>query len=177
MDKKAASPAVTEGIAMMMGDIIKTENVLNQIIPENILTKFRNTHKEDEASFIAKSLLIIDFERELYSNPAQNPAELWKKMTEKYLNRNIEENNEWATIPHYLSHPAYYQNYFRANIMKTQIYNHLKAVLGNITENPRSAEYMNKNIFEYGASVEEYTLIKQLTGKNFSADDFIASLN
>ena len=177
LDKKAASPAVTEGIAMMMGDIIKTENVLNQIIPENILTKFRNTHKEDEASFIAKSLLIIDFERELYSNPAQNPAELWKKMTEKYLNRNIEENNEWATIPHYLSHPAYYQNYFRANIMKTQIYNHLKAVLGNITENPRSAEYMNKNIFEYGASVEEYTLIKQLTGKTFSADDFIASLN
>ena len=91
LDKKAASPAVTEGIAMMMGDIIKTENVLNQIIPENILTKFRNTHKEDEASFIAKSLLIIDFERELYSNPAQNPAELWKKMTEKYFGKKMKK--------------------------------------------------------------------------------------
>ena len=33
LDKRASSPAVTEAIAMMMGDIIKTENVLTNILP------------------------------------------------------------------------------------------------------------------------------------------------
>ena len=65
------------------------------------------------------------------------------------MNRDEQADNEWSTIPHYLTHPAYYQNYFRATIMKAQIYNHLKNVLGNITENKDTAEYMRKNIFHY----------------------------
>lgn len=177
LDRSPSSPAFTEAIAMMMGDIIKTENPLKEIIPNELLEKFKSTHIEDEASFVAKSLLIIDFERHLYSNPNQNPSQLWNKLTKKYLNREVKADNEWATIPHYLSHPAYYQNYFRANLMKVQIYNYLKSNLGNLTENKNSAEFMDKNIFKYGASVEEYDLIKQLTGKDFSAKDFIASLN
>ncbi len=177
LDKRASSPAVTEAIAMMMGDIIKTENVLAGIIPAELLEKFKATHIEDEAGFVAKSLLIIDFERQFYANPEQNPKELWNNLTYKYLNRKTKADNEWATIPHYLSHPAYYQNYFRANLMKVQIYNFLKSKLGNITENPESSKYMDENIFKFGASVEEYDLIKQLTGKEFSAEDFTTSLN
>ena len=176
LDRRASSPAVTEAVAMMMGDIIKTENVLDKIVPDELLERFKMTHKEDEASFVAKSLLIIDFEREIYTNPEQNPAELWNNLNKKYLNRENELDNEWASIPHYLSHPAYYQNYFRANLMKVQIYNYLKSVLGNITENNKSAEFMDKNIFELGASVEEYDLIKQLTGEEFSAKEFCNNL-
>ena len=176
LDRKASSPAVTEAIAMMMGDIIKIENVLDKIVPDELLERFKMTHKEDEASFVAKSLLIIDFEREIYTNPEQNPAELWQNLSKKYLNRENEQDNEWASIPHYLSHPAYYQNYFRANLMKVQIYNYLKSVLGNITENNKSAEFMDKNIFRYGASIEEYELIKQLTGSEFSASYFCEEL-
>ena len=172
MDKAPSSPAFTEAIAMMMGDIIKRENVLVNILPKDILDKFKDLYKEDEAAFISRSLQIIEFEKELYKNPELNPKKLWKDIKKKYLNRVEEEDNEWATIPHYLSHPAYYQNYFRANLMKVQIYNYLKSVLGNITENKEAAKYMNENIFSLGASIEEYDLIEKLTGKAFSAEDF-----
>ena len=175
-DKAPSSSAFTEAIAMMTGDIIKTEDVLSDIIPDDVFQKFKQSHIEDEASFVAKSLLIIDFERELYKNPEINPAQLWQKLRKKYLMRNDKADNEWATIPHYLSHPAYYQNYFRAAIMKAQVYSYLKSVLGNLTENNRSAKFMDENIFSVGASVEEYDLIRQLTGKDFSVDDFVSSI-
>ena len=177
MDKAPASSAFTEAIAMMMGDIIKKENVLSDIVPKDLLDKFKSTHKEDEAAFVSKSLLIIEFEREMYKNPDQDLALLWKNLSKKYLNRDIEKNNEWATIPHYLSHPAYYQNYFRANIMKAQIYNYLTSELGNLTENKNSAKFMDKHIFAYGAKYDEYELIKKLTGKEFSIDDFVKNLD
>ena len=174
LDRKASSPAVTEAVAMMMGDIIKREDVLKDIVPFELLEKFKALYIEDEVSFVSKSLLIIEFEREFYKNPDEIPAELWNKLRGKYLGRFNNEDNEWATIPHYLSHPAYYQNYFRANLMKVQIYNYLKSRLGNITENSSTAEFLDKNLFSSGASVEEYDLIKQFTGREFSADDFIS---
>ena len=47
----------------------------------------------------------------------------------------------------------------------------------NNVKNPNELlEFMDKNIFACGASVEEYNLIKQLTGKDFSADDFVEVL-
>lgn len=176
VDRAPSSSAFTEAIAMMMGDLQKRENILKDIVTEKLLVPFKKSIKKDEANFISKSLLIIDFERELYKNPNQNPAKLWADLRLKYRSQNHEANNEWATIPHYLSHPAYYQNYFRASLMKAQIYNHLQKVLGNITGNKDTAKYLNEHIFSKGASVEEYDLIKQLTGKDFSAKDYIATL-
>ena len=176
VDREPSSSAFSEAIAMMMGDLQKRENILKGLIPDDLLFKFQNSLKNDEADFVSKSLLIIDFEREFYKNPNQDPANLWASLRKKFRNQDHLSNSEWATIPHYLSHPAYYQNYFRAALMKVQIYNHLHSILGNITENPKCADYLNQNIFSKGASVEEYDLIKQLTGKPFSADDFIKSI-
>lgn len=176
VDRSPSSSAFTEAVAMMMGDIMKKEDILKGIVPEDLLARFKDSLKDDEANFVSRSLEIIDFERELYRNPDRNPAELWAEMRGKYLNRFDEADNEWATIPHYLTHPGYYQNYFRATLMKAQIYNHLKEKLGNITENTKTAEYMDKNIFALGASVEEYDLIKQLTGKDFGVEDFVKGL-
>lgn len=176
IDRAPASSAFTEAIAMMNGDLQKREDILKDIVPAEKLIPFKNSLKEDEALFIANSLLIIDFERKMYENPQQNLANLWADLRYKYRNQIHHANNEWATIPHYLSHPAYYQNYFRAALMKVQIYNHLYSVLGNITENQNTAKYMIENIFSLGASIDEYDLIKKLTGKVFGAGDFIKSL-
>ncbi len=176
IDRRPASSAVTEAIAMMMGDIMKRENILKDVLSETLLKKFKDSHKDDEANFVSRSLEIIEFERELYKNPVQDPAKLWSEIKKKYLNRDEEPDNEWATIPHYLTHPGYYQNYFRATLMKAQIYNHLNKVLGNLTENTASAEYLENNIFSKGASIDEYELIKKLTNKEFSTEDFTNSL-
>ena len=41
--------------------------------------------KTDEANFVTRSLMIINFEREIYRNPEQDPAKLWSDLKLKYL--------------------------------------------------------------------------------------------
>ena len=96
----------------------------------------------------------------------------------KYQMRSEKEkaDNGWATIPHFLSHPAYYQNYFRATIIKAQMYNYLLSKLGNLTENKNTASVLQNELFRFGKSLEENELIENMTGKILSVEDFINSL-
>ena len=169
---------MTEAIAMMMQDLIKRENILNEIVSIDILNEYKNTFIDDEVKFITKALTIINFEKEMYKNPDQDLKKLWHDMKVKYQMRSEKEeiDNGWATIPHYLSPPAYYQNYFRATIIKAQIYNYLKEKLGNITENFKTAEVLKEELFKFGISKEENELIENFTGKKLSVDDFFKSL-
>ena len=171
-------PAMTEAVAMMMQDLQKRENVLNNIVDSKILEDYREDFKKDEISFITRALSIINFEKEMYKKPDQDLKQLWHDMKVKYQMRDEKEelDNGWATIPHYLSHPAYYQNYFRATIIKAQMYNYLKEKLGNITENSKTAEVLKEELFKFGISKEENELIENFTGKKLSVDDFFKSL-
>jgi len=171
-------PAMDEAIAMMMQDLALKENILEDIIPKNLLKEFKQTYIKEELNFIKKALLLINFEKEMYKNPKQDLKKLWHDLKIKYQMRNKSEDldNGWALIPHYISHPAYYQNYFRATIIKVQIYNYLKEKLGNITENKETSKVLTKNLFTYGLSMKENELIENLTGKILSTDDFIKSI-
>lgn len=175
---KSAYPAMTEAVAMMMGDLQQKENILKDTVSEEVLTKFKNNHKKSEAKFINRSMLIINFEKQMYENPEQDLKQLWHDLSVKYTGANEDEplNNAWATIPHYLSHPAYYQNYFRADLIKAQMYKSMREDLGNITENKETANYLNDKLFKYGTSLEESELIELFTGSQLSSDALCESL-
>ena len=147
-------------------------------VPQNILNDYKKTFVEGEIKFLTKALTLINFEKQMYKNPEQDLAKLWHEMKVKYQNRSENEDidNGWATIPHFLSHPAYYQNYFRATIIKAQIYNYLVSKLGNLTENKNTAETLKNELFKFGISLEENELVEKLTGKNLSVDDFLKSI-
>ena len=165
---------MTEAVAMMMGDLPKTENILSRLVPQDVLDKFKAELKKDDARFVNRSLQIIEFEREMYKNPERDLKSLWRDLKIKYLHRGdeTESNNEWATIPHYLSHPGYYQNYFRAGLIKAQLYNAMKTELGEISKNSKTSDYLNDKLFKYGSSKEDSDLILEITGKAISENDF-----
>ena len=171
-------PAMTEAIAMLMQDLQKRENILADYISQNILNDYKKTFVDGEIKFLTKALTLINFEKQMYEKPEQDLKKLWHDMKVKYQMRseNEELDNGWATIPHFLSHPVYYQNYFRATLIKAQIYNKLVSELGNLTENKNTAQYLREKLFKYGKSKEENELIENLTGKKLSVDDFINSL-
>ena len=170
---------MTEAIAMMMGDLPRTEGLVKDKVSPEVFAKFQKSAAEEDSKFVGSSMAIIDFERNMYKNPDQDLKQLWKDMSVKYKGRSEkdEATNEWATIPHFLSHPAYYQNYFRASLIKAQLYDALTEKFGNITENKNTAKYLNEHIFQYGGSKEDDEILEEVTGKPLSADAFCERIN
>jgi len=170
---------MTEAVAMMMGDMIRTEGLVKDRISPEISEKFEKSLGKEESTFVGSSMAIIDFERNMYKNPDQDLKQLWKDMSVKYKGRSEkdEATNEWATIPHFLSHPAYYQNYFRASLIKAQLYEALTEKFGKLTENKETANYLDNNLFKYGGSKDDNEILTEITGKELSADAFCNRLN
>jgi peptidyl-dipeptidase A len=125
-------------------------------------------------------MAIIDFERQMYKNPNQDLKTLWRDMSVKYKGRNEQDepSNEWATIPHYLSHPGYYQNYFRSALIKAQLYEALTDKMGGkLTQNTQTADYLNENLFCYGGSKTDDENLIHISGKPLSAEAFCNRIN
>ena len=175
---QTAYPAVTEAVAMMMGDLQQKEDILKGIVSDKILDDFKNDFKKSEAKSINRYILYITFEKKMYENPDQNLQQLWHDLNVKYTGTNDDNvlDNKWATIQHFITHPVYMQNYFRADLIKAQMYKHLHKELGNITENKNTATYLNNNLFKYGTSLEENELIEKFTGEPLSAKAFCETL-
>ncbi|MGN1125074.1 MAG: M2 family metallopeptidase [Candidatus Gastranaerophilaceae bacterium] len=170
---------MTEAVAMMMGDMPRTEGLIKDKISPEVYAKFQKSLGEEDSKFVGSSMAIIDFERNMYKNPDQDLKQLWKDMSVKYKGRSEkdEATNEWATIPHFLSHPAYYQNYFRASLIKAQLYEALTKKFGNLTENKDTAKYLDENIFQYGGSKEDNEILEAVTGKPLTAEAFCNRIN
>ena len=176
---KDTYPAITEAVAMMMETIHKKENILKQIVPANLLKQIKGSYAKGELLFLTRCLTFINFEKEMYNNPHKNFARLWKDMCVKYMgiDKTKTLDNEWATIPHFLSYPVYYQNYFRASLIKAQMYKHLTSELGELTKNKKTASYLINHLFKYGISKTENELIKNFTKKQLSSADFIRTIS
>lgn len=175
---QTAFPALTEAVAMMMGDLQQKEDILKGIVSDKILDDFKNDFKKSEAKAINKYIFYITFEKKMYENPDQNLQQLWNELNVKYtgISDDSELGNKWATIQHFITHPVYMQNYFRADLIKAQMYKHLHKELRNITENKNTAAYLNNNLFKYGTSLEENELIEKFTGEPLSSKAFCETL-
>jgi len=170
---------MTEAVAMMMGDMIRTEGLAKDLVLPEINEKFEKSLGNEEATFVGHSMTIIEFERAMYKNPDQDLKQLWKDLCVQYKGRSPQDEttNEWATVPHFLSHPAYYQNYFRASLIKAQLYESLTDKFGKLTENKATAEYLNENLFKYGGSKDDNEILTAITGKKLSAEAFCKRIN
>ena len=170
---------MTEAVAMMMGDMIRTEGLAKNLVSDEVNKKFEKSLGNEEATFVGSAMTIIEFERNMYKNPEQDLKKLWRDLSVKYKGRSEQDEptNEWATVPHFLSHPGYYQNYFRASLIKAQLYGALTEKFGKLTENKQTAEYLNENLFKYGGSKEDDEILTDITGKELTADAFCNRIN
>lgn len=175
-DREPVSNVATEAIAMHMADLPYREGFLQKAfgMPKELVKKLIVENQKDKVSFIKYSMQIINFEREMYKNPDQDLPKLWYGLAKKYQKRNIPPilDNVFANIPHYLTHPAYCQNYLMADVINAQIYESAHAKLGKLTSNKKTAQYFRTKFLRYGSTLEESELIKKFTGKELNTNAF-----
>lgn len=179
-DREYASNVTTEAVAMLMENLPQREGFYAKSIgmPKELNDKLETQRLENLTGFIKSYIFYSNFEKQLYENPDQDVKKLWFDLKQQYTGDNPpdELNNEWATVPHFLTHPGYLQNYLRAEVMAAQIYDAAHEQLGNLTETKETADFFRENIFKYGASKSEDEIIKIATGKELSAEAFCKQL-
>ena len=180
-DRNPASSVMTESVAMLMETLPLREGTYTELVgmPKELNDKLEKSRVEGLTSFVKSYIFYSQFEKQLYENPDQDIAKLWYDLKQEYLGKNPPEelHNEWATVPHFLTHPGYLQNYLRAEVMAAQIYDAAHEKLGgNLSETTDTAKFFQENIFQYGSSKSEDEIMKIATGKELSAEAFCKQL-
>ena len=170
-----SSNVMGESIALMMEDVARAE-IIKKIAEQDspYCQKFAHYFKEAQVNEIISNIFDIEFERELYKNPYQDPKILWKNLMTKYYfdSENEPLSNRWAINTLLVDNPAYTPSYFLADLIKIQMYSALKKQFGELTSNPNVAPYLNNKLFKYGSSISDNELVKKITGENISAEAF-----
>jgi len=182
--KDAAHIFVTEAIAQFFERETRNSNFINAYseikLNEDDLRKLNIKIKKElmfeELVFCRWSLVMFNFERELYKNPEQDLNKLWWHFVKKYQMIDFcRDKPDWASKIHFISAPVYYHNYFLGRILASQIHNYIiknitkqKADDYNYSGNKEIGKYLNKKLFSLGSSLRWDETIKKATGENLN---------
>ncbi|MCX6750539.1 MAG: M2 family metallopeptidase [Candidatus Pacearchaeota archaeon] len=184
--KDAGHIFVTEAIAQFFEREARNSNFINTYsdikLNEKELKKLHNKIKKEmmfeELVFCRWSLVMFNFERELYKNPEQDLNRLWWGLVKKYQMIDFyRDKPDWASKIHLVSSPVYYHNYLLGRILASQIHNY---IIKNITKqkaedydysgNKEIGNYLNKKLFSFGTSLKWDELIKKVTGEDLNPE-------
>ena len=182
----------TEAVAIFFERLSKNPNWMQKALNLNDKQKKQITDLTDKTMRMEKlifarwSLVMLNFERELYANPDQDLNKLWWDMVEKYqMIRRPEYRDlpDYAAKIHICLYPVYYHNYQLGGLLEAQ-FRHAIAVsqgLDNVKEirymdNPEIGRYFINNVFLPGNRYRWDEMIIRATGEKLTAKYFVSQL-
>lgn len=182
LDRKEASTAATEAIAMLIEDLPLLEpQILKKEfnLSESELKKVIEMQKTSSLEVIRTLIRLIKFEKQMYENPKQDLNKLYFELEKELRFRNEPKTpeNNWSNNITYITRPGYIQSYLVAKLMGSQIYNALRENLGGpISNNKNVSKFLQEKIFSKGASISNDNILKKITGKSLNVDAFLKRL-
>jgi peptidyl-dipeptidase A len=188
--REPANQFTTEGIAMLFGGFASNANWMKKSLKlsNSEVNKIRETVEQNarlsKLIFARWSMVVFNFEKNLYDNPEQNLNKLWWDLIEKYQLIKQPDNPlgaEWATKIHIATYPVYYQNYQLGEILASQILNYVaknfynNANLDEVTfwDKKEAGNYLKDKVYNPGKKLEWNEMIKAATGEYLTAKYFI----
>ncbi len=173
-----ASSVMTEGAAMMFERLANDAAWLQEYggVPKELAERNEEKNRKGGQSFIRAYLAYINFEKALYEDPDQDLAGLWWDLREKYSQTPKPEDtslNGWAETIHFTGYPAYLQNYLLAEMVAAQLHDKLVDENGSVIGNPKTAEWLDREVFAQGATMDEADLLVQATGEKLNPQHYV----
>ncbi len=177
----AQCAAYEEGVADMHGEftddslwLLKFQNV-----PAKLVDHYLKTRSLPALYRLRRLLKDFFVEYEMYKNPDQDLPALERALYKKYLLVELDEDepHQFASSIWYTSYPCYYQNYILSAMIATQLQEALtnKFGEGKCTDS-RLADFMIKNLYESGETLEWTERIRNATGKSLEPGAYIRKL-
>lgn len=171
--------AIGEAMATICEDILTRPDWLRKYagLNNSELTNISEKLRENRIIGIRFLLADIYFELELYRSDADNPDKLYWDIMEKlvYCVRQ-DGTNAWASIPHLVTTPIYMQNYILADLIAAQTMHHMRALNGDIIDNPATARYLVDRYFKYGALYNWFDLVEIATGEKLNTKYYLEDI-
>jgi peptidyl-dipeptidase A len=180
----------TEGVAMMFERLANRAAFLQKM---GLTVKDAKAFDQDAALSLRYRLLIFSrwcqvmlrFEKGMYENPEQDLGKLWWDLVAKYqlLKRPAgRKAPDYASKIHIVVTPVYYHNYMMGELFASQVHHAIAREVFKGAEpdtviyagNKLVGEFMKKNVFGPGRTVDWATLTRQATGAPLSAKAFAA---
>jgi peptidyl-dipeptidase A len=130
-----------------------------------------------ELIFVRWALVVVHFERELYSDPEQDLSGLWWHLASRYQEVSPPQARrapDYASKIHLGTAPVYYQNYLLGTLAASQIRAALPAREGGSLVDERGAgQFLRERIFRPGALYPWDELMRRVTGSPLGAEAFL----
>ncbi len=177
----------TEAMAELGGSFASRAEVLSALFgtseaERRILSELEKNHVRGQLIFARWAMVVVSFEKHLYENPDADHQAFWWDLVEKYQNiprpQGRENEMDWAAKVHISTAPCYYQNYFLAHLFRSQISAKLRnEIPGGIYGNPMVGKFLKETFFAPGASLPWWDLVKRVSGKLLSIEDWVNEVN
>jgi peptidyl-dipeptidase A len=119
-------------------------------------------------AFVRWCLTITHFERGFYADPDQDLNRLWWDLEERFqqIPRPAgREAPDWAAKVHVATAPVYYQKYLLGRLFSAQLARKMDADMGGWwAGQPRTGEYIKRELFMPGARYAWPELVERVTG-------------
>jgi peptidyl-dipeptidase A len=179
----------TEAVAELFGRLTRNPHWLGKMLklPEEKIGKvaddIRLQLRMTMLIMARWTMVMVNFERELYKNPDQDLNKLWWGLKQRYQLLSPPEGRnapDWASKIHIACWPAYYHNYMLGELMASQILDHMsKTVLKTDdpvgidgVERAELGRYLREKIFKPGKSLRWDQLLIQATGESLNPKYF-----
>jgi peptidyl-dipeptidase A len=162
----------TESHAMLMEDIVQEPAWWESVVKlpsakaQAVAAQAQAYTKLQKLRGLRWMVSLIQFERELYRNPGQNLTRLWWQLQKQYLGEEPGDQAKlpvYAGIPHFFSHPVYYQNYFLADLARSQKLETIQTRYGSLLT-PEAGDYL-KTYRKVGQRYDWDDLVERMTGE------------
>jgi peptidyl-dipeptidase A len=183
--RRPAHTFVTEAIAILSGRLVRDEMWLREVagVPEertaDLLPALELAGAAQKTLFARWGLVMVHFERDLYSDPEADLDGRWWELVERFqMVAPPPERTapDWAAKIHTAVAPVYYQNYLLGELLASQLRQTCEREAGGLVGNREAGDLLAERIFARGNSGRWDAIVEDATGAPLSAEAFARSV-
>jgi len=180
----------TEAIAMLFGRLTRNPGWLIAMlkVPADKIEPLANDIRFQQRLLMLVmarwTMVVVNFERELYANPDQDLNKLWWDLKKRYQLLTAPDRPQgaadWASKIHIAAWPVYYHNYMLGEMMASQLHYYLARDILKIAPDKMDyvgrseiGKFLDEKIFAPGKSLRWNQLLIQATGETLNPKYFV----